>query len=52
MPRPTNAEINEQIALSIETDGKLFGMTYEQGVREALEWVLGLTEEKPIPEDE
>jgi hypothetical protein len=43
-------EIYEQIDRATETDGKNFGMTYEEGVKEALSWVLGDTEDPPIEE--
>ncbi len=26
------------------------GMTYEQGIREALEWVIGDTDDDPLPD--
>lgn len=32
--------IVDQIDKAIETDGTYCGMTYEQGVRDALEWIL------------
>ena len=44
-------EIFEQIDKAselIEQDGKYFGMTYEQGIKDALEWVSGYVENKPI----
>lgn len=31
-------------------DSDLAGMTYEEGVKAALEWVLGDTQEKPVEE--
>ena len=43
--RPTDAEIQEQIDASYESD--MYGMSYEEGVRYALEWVLG-GDDKPI----
>ena len=41
----TEEEIQEQIDASY--DSEMWGMSYEEGVRYALEWVLG-SEEKPI----
>ena len=41
--------IEAQIDRAIETDGDLFGMSYEQGVRDALEWIMyGDKSEPPI----
>lgn len=42
-----NEKIQQQIDEAISTDGKFPGMTYEEGVRAALEWVL-----KGCPENE
>lgn len=39
--------IEAQIDRAAETEGELFGMTYEQGVRDALEWIMYGEEEKP-----
>jgi hypothetical protein len=47
----TDQEIDQQIDKAHETNGKLFGMTYEQGVIAALEWITESGLEKPI-EDE
>lgn len=33
-------------------DSNFEGMTYEQGVQAALDWVLGRTEDHPFPEEE
>ena len=41
----SEAEIQEQIDRSYESD--MHGMSYEEGVRYALEWVLG-NDAKPI----
>jgi len=48
----TESEINQQIdkAAETETSSKYPSMTYEQGVRAALEWVL--YGEEPPMEDE
>lgn len=49
-------EINEQLnraAAAAEKGGTRYrGMTYEQGVEEALLWVTENTNEPPIPEDQ
>jgi len=37
----TEYEINHLIDAAIEQDGTYSGMTYEQGIKDALEWVLG-----------
>lgn len=42
MAKPTEAQINDLIGELIDEPGPRFpGMTYEQGVRAALDWVLG-----------
>lgn len=46
--KPTQKEIEEQIDLAIENDGKYSGQTYEEGVRMALEWALYGGEDKPM----
>lgn len=46
-------EIHEQIDEAFESrdnGGKFNGMSYEEGVIAALEWVLGNSPEKPIEE--
>lgn len=48
MYEPTQDQIDEQINLAYETDGKLWGASYEQGVRAAIEWMSGETDEPPI----
>ena len=49
MRRPTDAEIQEAIDRTLDVEGtKYRGMTYEDGVREALDWVLGRIEEVDI----
>lgn len=41
--------IEAQIDRAEETEGDCFGMSYEQGVRDALEWVMyGEENEPPI----
>ena len=45
----TRKQIDEIINQIIENPGPRFpGMTYEQGVRNALDWVLGDEEENPL----
>ena len=52
---PTTDEMEEQLVKALEQNAKggsrWFGMTYEQGVENALRWVMGETESKPM-EDE
>jgi len=47
--RPTDAEIEEQINKADEVEYE--GMSFSEGVAQALEWVLGRSDEKPF-EDE
>ena len=49
----TKEEIDEQVNRAHETaeDSRYFGMTFEQGVIAAIEWILGETDELPM-EDE
>jgi hypothetical protein len=47
----TKEEIEQQIdesGESIEKGGKFNGMSYEEGVRAALEWVVNYTDTKPM----
>lgn len=47
----TNKEINEQLDRATEgiNEGtKFHGMSYEDGVRAAIDWMLGNVEEKPM----
>lgn len=49
----SDVEINEQIDKAIEgiEDGSMYpGMSYEEGVRSALTWIIGDTDEKPMEE--
>ena len=51
--KPTEAEMHEQIDAAndaIEQGGKFLGMTYEDGVKTALEWVMEETTTKPMEE--
>ena len=41
-------EIYAMIDLANDTDGKCSGMSYEEGVKNALEWALGQVDEEPI----
>ncbi len=45
------AEINDMLDLTDECRD-LSGMTYKEGVKAALEWVMGYTDEAPYTEDE
>lgn len=51
----TRQEIDEQIGLALEQiekgHSKYFGMTYEEGVDNALRWVLGDSNDAPMSED-
>jgi hypothetical protein len=44
--RPSAAKIQEQIDLSFDKD--FGGMTYAEGVRAALDWVTGESDEPPM----
>lgn len=46
-------EIDEQLnrAFEAEASGSNYpGMSYEQGVKYAIDWITGQSEEEPIPE--
>lgn len=49
MEKPTNQQISDKrdrAADSVAEDGNKYpGMTYTEGIRDALEWVLGDTED-------
>ena len=47
----TEYEINDMIDKAIDADVRSPGMSYEQGVRDALEWVMEYTDEAPIQEE-
>lgn len=50
----TEKEINDQIDKAydiIVEGGGCFGMTYEEGVKAALEWVSLYSDDKPIEEE-
>ena len=45
--------MHDQIDLAnkaLETGGKYHGLTYEDGIKATLEWVMGQTEMKPMDE--
>jgi len=44
--RPSAAKIAEQVELSFDKD--FSGMTYAEGVRAALDWVTGDSDEPPM----
>ncbi len=46
--KPTEHEIEEQIDEALNNPEKFSGMTYAEGVEDALRWVLGLKPEKPM----
>jgi len=52
MLEKSKEEIEEEIAQAVdiinEEGTKYPGMSYEEGVRNALDWVLGVVEEAPI----
>jgi hypothetical protein len=45
----TQPQIDEQINKAMQSTA-MTGMTYEEGVRAALEWVSDITEEEPMEE--
>jgi len=52
MKERTQEEINQQTDKAAETEdnSKYPGMSYEAGVRAALDWVTGQSEEQPMEE--
>ena len=49
--KPTNDEIEGVIAdadAAMDEGTRWPGMTYEQGVAEALRWVVGLSDQRPL----
>lgn len=48
---PTEDQINSQIGLAIDNNGRYPGMTYEEGVRDTLLWVTGDREDPPMEEE-
>jgi len=51
----TIEQINEQLDRVAEAEkngGKYHGMTYEGGVKYALDWILGNSEDEPMPNEE
>ncbi len=52
--KPSTKEINDQInaAYAYLDDGTKYpGMCFEEGVAQALEWILGESPDKPMEED-
>ena len=50
----SKSEIDEQTSVvlgKIDAGESYFGMTYEEGVLAALDWVVGNTNDKPIEEE-
>lgn len=50
--KPTDKEIEAQIGEAIDQNGRYPGMSYEDGVRDALDWVLGNEPNPPLDEGE
>ena len=53
MAKPSEKQIDAQLNLAAEAEEhgtKWPGMTYEQGVRAGIEWVLGWINEAPMDE--
>lgn len=52
----SSQEIDEQLNRAAEAeatgDSQYPGMSFEEGVRAGIEWVLGLTDDLPIPDPE
>jgi len=48
----TLEQLRDMITRAVNTDGHLSGMTYEQGVRAALDWAFGNTDDEPIDAQE
>lgn len=47
-------EINEQMnraAEGVNSGSQYSGMSYEEGVQQALMWVCGLSDEEPMPDE-
>ena len=47
----TENEIQDQIGRAMDNPGQYPGMSYEEGVQAALDWVTGHTDEVPMPEE-
>ncbi len=51
MPRPTDTKMYDLLELTFDVPpGRFGGMTYEEGIRYTLEWVLGETSDAPLEE--
>jgi hypothetical protein len=46
----TEQEIRDQIDKASVDESIFYGMTYEEGIKAALEWVLGDIDAKPMDE--
>lgn len=46
--KPTEEQIQEQADIAVDNNGKYSGLTYEDGVCAALNWVLGHNEVPPM----
>lgn len=56
MARPTDEQIDEQANRASEQvnhgGSKWPGMTYEEGVQNALQWAIGAWDDKPMEDDD
>lgn len=53
MTQPSQTEIDEQIEKAREhKKDPYLGMTYEQGVMDALEWVSGYVDDPPMEDED
>jgi hypothetical protein len=48
----TREEIDQQLDAAMEENGRWPGMTYEEGVRDALQWITGDSDDAPIEASE
>lgn len=49
--KPSEKEIRDQLDIALDSN-KFKGMSYEDGVVYALEWVLGIRQSKPMDDDD
>lgn len=55
MVKPTQQQIDKQLNLAdkgFERGTSFPGMSYEEGVKNAIEWIMGYTQDAPLDEDE
>lgn len=48
MMKPTDEQMEEQMGLAVDNNRRFPGMSYEEGVRDTLLWVMGEREEAPM----